>query len=164
MHEQDRDELCVCGHGPSAHAGHTHQPDTPEPTHCGCCFCAEYRPIGKAQTYRLKSLAWELVLDGWWRARSLFGDLHVEGEDGDAVHWRYCFDEVYDEGRYEAGSVAEAKAAADLFYRGRVLPALEAVPAATPPRDNAAALKDAAGKWPGDETDERLREALEELK
>lgn len=80
--------------------------------------------------YRLRPLAWQLVRDDpeegvWWSAETVFGTVHVEQEPGRPAHWRYCFDEYYDEGTRHCESVEAGKAEAEAFYRARILPALE---------------------------------------
>ena len=84
------------------------------------------------KTYRLKPLEWRQIRDSnhedgeWWTASTVFGSLDVESECGGFL-WRYCFDEYYDEGRHNCGSVNEGKGAAERFYLERILPALEVV-------------------------------------
>lgn len=78
--------------------------------------------------YRVKPLEWERAKNyaDWWTASTVFGAIDVEkDEDSGKCHWRYCFDEFYDQDSHECESVEAGKAAAERFYLDRLLPALE---------------------------------------
>ena len=85
-----------------------------------------------ADLYRLKPLEWTCHRDAahedgeWWSAATVLGGIRVEHDPGNGYRWGYCFDEYYDEDSHPCDSIAEGKAMAEEFYRGRILPALEA--------------------------------------
>lgn len=60
----------------------------------------------------------------WYTASTIFGDITIDCDD-DTWHYRYCFDEYYDEGRATCDSFEDAKEKAEAFYLRRLLPALE---------------------------------------
>jgi hypothetical protein len=74
---------------------------------------------------RVKPLEWNKVANrNWWTAPTIFGDISVEMDD-EVCHWRYCFDEFYDEASHECESIEAGKEEAEKFYLSRLLPALE---------------------------------------
>lgn len=81
--------------------------------------------MGTSDTYRIKALEWKEVRPDWFSVGAVFGSMHVECHDDGCWSWRYCFDEYYDEGQHSCESAEAGKKAAEAFYLGRLLPALE---------------------------------------
>lgn len=84
--------------------------------------------------YRVIPLRWECHRptdheDGeWWSAATIFGrfSFQVMYDTNLREHlWRYCFDEVYDEGNRTCDSIEDGKRQAEAYYLERLLPALE---------------------------------------
>ena len=84
------------------------------------------------KTYRLMPLDWKLIRDNpkdgtWWTASTVFGSIDVEVSPWSQCHWRYCFDEYYDEASQTCESIEAGKAEAEAFYLTRILPAVELI-------------------------------------
>lgn len=91
----------------------------------------------KNKTYEIKPLSWngvepvynekENCSEGGYYCIVPFGSYSIEAKYHGGFVVRYCFDEYYNEGEFEAETVEEAKNKAQEDFIQRILPALEEI-------------------------------------
>lgn len=90
------------------------------------------------KTYRIRPLKWTKMYDETrqeFGTDTIFGSMSVwrrrenyesDGEWG-TWHWKYCFDEYYEEGEQDCASLKAGKAAATEYYLNKLMGALKEV-------------------------------------
>lgn len=87
--------------------------------------------------FKIKPLKWEKEETDEdeirYAARNTFGSFFVfrvndkEAYNYNSYYWGYCFDEYYDEGKFECNSIADGKKKAFKFWKSRLLNCLDKV-------------------------------------
>lgn len=106
------------------------------------------------QMYTIKPLVWDEYSKNQWMAHTVYGNVYAT-KNGSV--WETCYEDSWRDGT-AFPSCAEAMASVQESIRKRLVAEV-----LNPVVSKSGNIADIIGKWPGDETDEEVRKALEEL-